>query len=79
MKKIFDLPEIDVMYLGKEDVITTSPEAPYGEDNHGNLTSLSEELQKKYLEAFWEPEYWATMASPHALCIEPATSDTKPH
>ena len=50
-----------------------------GEDNHGNLTSLSEELQKKYLEAFWEPEYWATMASPHALCIEPATSDTKPH
>ena len=38
MKKIFDLPEIDVMYLGKEDVITTSPEAPNGEDNYGNET-----------------------------------------
>ena len=38
MKKIFDLPEIDIMYLGKEDVITTSPEGPDGEDNYGNET-----------------------------------------
>ena len=50
-----------------------------GEDNHGNLTSLSEELQAKYLEEFWAPEYWTTQARPTALYIDPATSNTKPY
>ena len=38
MKKIFNNPEIEIMLLGAEDVITTSPEAPSGEENYGNET-----------------------------------------
>ena len=38
MKKIFGNPEIEIMVRGAEDVITTSPEAPNGEENHGNET-----------------------------------------
>ena len=30
-----------------------------GADGHGNLTSLSEVQQKKYIEMFWEPEYFS--------------------
>ena len=29
-----------------------------GADGRGNLTSLSEAQQKKYMEMFWEPEYF---------------------
>ena len=38
MKKFFNNPEIEIMLLGAEDVITTSPEGPNGEDNYGNET-----------------------------------------
>lgn len=31
-----------------------------GADGHGNLTSLSEAQQKKYIKMFWEPEYILT-------------------
>jgi hypothetical protein len=41
MKKIFGNPEIEIMILGTDDIITTSPESvngPSGEENGGNET-----------------------------------------
>lgn len=38
MKKIFDIPEIEIMLLGNQDVITTSPNytKANGDENDGN-------------------------------------------
>ena len=39
MKKIFDNPEIEIMLLGNQDIITTSPNTKAsGEENDGNET-----------------------------------------
>ena len=37
MKKIFENPEIEIMILGAQDVITTSPLDPDGSGESGNL------------------------------------------
>ena len=38
-----------------------------GEDGHGNLTSLSEDLLQAYQQRFWEPEHYTQTDVEHAL------------
>ena len=38
-----------------------------GEDGHGNLTSLSEDLLQAYQQRFWQPEHYIQADVEHAL------------
>ena len=40
-----------------------------GEDGHGNLTSLSEDLLQTYQRRFWEPEHYTQADVEHALFV----------
>lgn len=40
-----------------------------GEDGHGNLTSLHEDLLQAYQARFWEPEHYTQSDVEHALFI----------